>query len=86
MNYLSESLKECEAALKRLEGLFQPECRLTLIVRSDFDADADIAVTKDDLKLVEQAIVRLKERDITFSNATLFDMLSSKIEKEGDYE
>lgn len=54
---------QCERSLRRLEKLFQPHCRLTLLMRNPESDDGDLLLTRDDLVEVEDAIRKFREAD-----------------------
>lgn len=60
MPTIKEATDQCEYLLRNLEPLFSGDCRLTLLVRSPPEDDADIIVTRDDLGKVIDAIERLQ--------------------------
>lgn len=62
---LTEVQIECDSTLQRLESLFVPGCRLTLLMRSPGVDDGDLLFTKDDIDDVIKAIARLKDREPT---------------------
>lgn len=54
---------DCDLALQKLEKLFQPDCRLTLLMRRPGHPECELLFTKDDLGEVIEAIKRFQERD-----------------------
>lgn len=59
----------CSAVLEKLESLFKPECRLTLLMRTPDDPAAEIVFTKDDLEEVIKALQRFRVRDAIKASA-----------------
>jgi hypothetical protein len=49
MPTLREAQIECEAHLREMERLFNPECRLTLIMRTPGEPEVWILMTRDNL-------------------------------------
>lgn len=60
---LAECQEECDAVLTQLETLFQPHCKLTLIMRNPKSNDGDMILSRDDLREVEKAIKRLRLKE-----------------------
>ena len=55
--------RACEEALQRLEQLFQPGCRLTLLMLTPGDPEAEILWTKNDPQELICAIQRFQLRE-----------------------
>lgn len=63
MTRLVDVQKTLDYALQDLEPLFQPHCRLTLLMRNPQVQDGDLLLSKDDLREVERAIARLRAKE-----------------------
>lgn len=54
----------CAEALEELRTrVFEPHCRLTLIVRNPLVEDGDMVVTADDLAAVEATVVAMRTKE-----------------------
>lgn len=57
---------ECEEYLHRIEMLFVPECRITLLVRSPHLPDGDLVLTRDDLDKAVGALMRARDAEMNY--------------------